>query len=205
MTTLVIARHGNTFAQGESSRRIGWRTDLPLTEAGWEQARAIGHHLKKFNLMPDAIFTGRTRRTMETAWIAMIEAKQALHIQPDSFFNEFDYGPDENKTEEEVAARIGASAVKAWDERAVVPPGWNINPQALIDGWKNFGYRINKDYSGCTILAVTSNGVARFAPHLTGDFDDFSKTHPIKMVTGSLSVMNCIKDKWTVELWNIRP
>ena len=34
MTRLVIVRHGNTFEAGEPPRRIGARTDLPLTATG---------------------------------------------------------------------------------------------------------------------------------------------------------------------------
>ena len=31
MTTLVVIRHGNTFEADEEPRRVGARTDLPLT------------------------------------------------------------------------------------------------------------------------------------------------------------------------------
>ncbi|MGA3882329.1 histidine phosphatase family protein, partial [Bacillus pumilus] len=40
----VIVRHGNTFAAGEPPRRIGARTDLPLTAQGQAQAEALGAH-----------------------------------------------------------------------------------------------------------------------------------------------------------------
>ena len=53
MITLVIARHGNTFESGETPRRVGARTDLPLTEKGRQQAQAIGHYLKEHDLIPD--------------------------------------------------------------------------------------------------------------------------------------------------------
>lgn len=205
MTTLIIARHGNTFAEGEAPRRIGWRTDLPLTETGRAQARALGVYLKGNGLLPDAVFTGRTRRTIETAEIAMIGAGRALHIQPDSFFNEIGYGPDENRTEDEVAARVGAAALKAWDEKAAVPPGWEADPAGIIGGWRDFADRVARDYGGCAVMAVTSNGVARFAPHLTGDFEGFRARHGLKLATGALAVLRHEGGKWGVEAWNERP
>lgn len=205
MTTLIIARHGNTFGEGEAPRRIGWRTDLPLTETGRAQARALGVYLKDNGLLPDAVFTGRTRRTIETAEIAMIGAGQALYIQPDGFFNEIGYGPDENRTEDDVRARVGAAALKEWDEKAVVPPGWEADPAEIIDGWRAFAGRIANDYRGCAVMAVTSNGIARFAPHLTGDFEAFRVKHGLKLATGALAVMRHKGGVWRVEGWNVRP
>lgn len=205
MTTLIIARHGNTFEDGERPRRVGVRTDLPLTEKGREQARAIGRWLKDNNKKPDAVFCSRLRRTCETAEIAMIGAGCALHVQQEAMFNEIDYGPDENKTDEEVIARIGAQALKDWDERAVVPPGWKADPQEIARNWLAFGARLERDYSGCTILVVTSNGIARFAPHLTGNFAAFSAAHALKISTGALCVLESAANGWAVEAWNIRP
>ena len=205
MTTLIIARHGNTFEDNEAPRRVGVGTDLPLTEKGREQARAMGRWLKETGRIPEAIFCSRLCRTRETAEIAMIGAGCALHIQPDAMFNEIDYGPDENKTDEEVVARIGAQALKNWDERAVVPPGWKVDPQSVIDGWRAFGARLEHDYPGCNVLVVTSNGIARFVPHLTGDFERFRATHKIKVSTGALCVLKGDVNGWQVREWNLRP
>lgn len=209
MTTLIIARHGNTFEADETPRRVGVRTDLPLTATGREQARAIGRWLKQAGNMPDAVFCSLLRRTEETAALAMTEAGRALHIQRDAMFNEIDYGPDENKTDHEVAARIGAQALKDWDDRAIVPPGWDVHPERIIGCWMDFGSRIRRDYPAGKILVVTSNGIARFAPYLTGDFAGFTTRYKIKIATGALCVMQNDDDGggagWRVEKWNINP
>lgn len=202
MTTLIVARHGNTFENGEPPHRIGWRTDLPLTETGWAQARALGRWLKDNSFLPDALFTGKTRRTRDTALIAMIEAGCTLHIQPEVLFNEIDHGPDENRTEDEVIARIGAQALKDWDERSMVPPGWLADPEALTSGWTTFGDRIVKNYPGCTILAVTSNGVARFALQLA---ENAPETGNKKLATGALGILQHDGQSWQIKEWNIRP
>ena len=41
MTQLLIVRHGNTFETGETPRRVGLRTDLPLSSSGRKQANAL--------------------------------------------------------------------------------------------------------------------------------------------------------------------
>ena len=66
MTTLIIARHGNTFEDGEPPRRVGARTDLPLTNKGRMQARAVGLWLKENKLMPDVVYSSTLQRTIET-------------------------------------------------------------------------------------------------------------------------------------------
>ena len=51
MTRLYIARHGNTFEAGEAPRRVGRRTDLPLTAAGRAQAEALGRRFAADGVM----------------------------------------------------------------------------------------------------------------------------------------------------------
>lgn len=206
MTTLIIARHGNTFEDGETPRRVGARTDLPLTDKGRAQARAIGRWLKKNGFTPDAVFCSNLKRTVETAEIATREAGSTSPIRRDAMFNEIDYGPDENKTDAEVVMRIGAQALKDWDEKTIVPPGWEADPRAIVENWISFGSRIRADNPDSTVLAVTSNGIARFAPHLTGDFPGFLKNHKIKIATGAVCVLKSgCDDRWLVEGWNVRP
>lgn len=205
MNRLIIARHGNTFESGEEPRRVGARTDLPLTGKGCDQARAIGQWLRTNDIKPSAAFCSRLQRTRDTAQIALIEAGHDLFLQEDPIFDEVDYGPDENRPEAEVIARLGSGVLQAWDEQAIVPPGWQTDPEEIIANWLAFGERIIKDYPGCTVLVVTSNGIARFAPHLTGNFEDFSASHNIKLATGALGVMEFDGNRWSVTDWNIRP
>lgn len=205
MTRLIIARHGNTFEDNETPRRIGVATDTPLTEHGYAQSRAIGKYLKENGMVPDAIFTSMLRRTRSTGWVVMIECGIFLHVQKEVIFNEIDYGPDENRTESEVVARVGEKALKDWDENGTPPPGWDVRPQEIISNWQAFADRIVKDYAGCTILVVTSNGIARYAPYLTGDFTAFKTSHDIKLKTGALGVLVHENGKWASKGWNIRP
>lgn len=205
MTTLIIARHGNTFTAGEVPRRVGARTDLPLVESGREQARAIGRYLKDKRLIPDVVYASELQRAQETAKIAIKESGVTNPIFTLDIFNEIDYGPDENKTASEVTGRIGSQALKDWDEKCIVPPGWDVDPAQIINNWKNFGDQIRAHDDNETVLVVTSNGIARFAPHLTGDFENFSQTHALKLSTGALAILKYENSGWAIQDWNIKP
>jgi probable phosphoglycerate mutase len=124
-----------------------------------------------------------------------------------AIFNEIDYGPDENQPEDRVIDRVGEAALKAWEAHAVVPAGWNVNPEAIIKSWQQFAEMLKHQHHSKTILAVTSNGIARFSPHLTGDFPGFSQQHKIKIATGAICIFENDEssETWKCLGWNIKP
>jgi 2,3-bisphosphoglycerate-dependent phosphoglycerate mutase len=205
-TRLLIARHGNTFGPGDIVTRVG-TTDLPLVESGLLQGQQLGGYLKANHLIPDIIFTSKLKRAIQTAEQAQAIMQTQRLIQTLAIFNEIDYGPDENQPEEQVIARVGADALKAWERNATVPKDWNVNPQEIIQNWQTFAEQLIQDYPGETILVVTSNGIARFSPYLTGDFTRFSAQHSIKISTGALCIFeNTIpSDQWSCLQWNVKP
>lgn len=205
-TRLLIARHGNTFGPNDVVRRVG-TTDLPLVESGLKQGRLLGAYLKQHHLIPDVIFTSQLKRAVQTAEQAQQTMQTQLPTETLSVFNEIDYGPDENQPEEQVVARIGAAALKAWETAAKVPAGWKVDPQEIINHWQDFGARLIQEHAGKTILVVTSNGIARFAPYLTGDFAAFSAQHNIKISTGALCIFENTppSQTWDCVRWNIKP
>ncbi len=188
MTTLIIARHGNTFGPADTVTYVGGRTDLPLVESGILQAKAIGRYLRENRMIPDVVYSSHLQRTYDSAKIAIKESGITNPVFQLDIFNEIDYGPDENKTREEIVARIGEQALLDWDERSVVPDGWKIDPQAVIKNWKDFAEQIRAHDDNETVLVVTSNGIARFAPYITGDYEGFAASHKPKMATGALSI-----------------
>ena len=228
-TTLIIARHGNTFRKDETPTRAGASTDIPLVEK--ELATAIGGYLKANNLMPDVIFTSPLIRTIQTAVYAMEAAGlDEFPLNITNLFKEVDYGPDENKIEEEVELRLGRHSLEQnnqfhaglnpeqireqgkkviglWNSKAIVPHGWNVSPEEMIEGWKSFVQNIEKNYENKVVLVVTSNGVARFSPHITKSFDEFSANHKLKISTGAVCIFEkSIGDEcWNNVIWNHRP
>ena len=214
MTTLIIARHGNTFEAGEAPTRVGARTDLSLTEKGRAQGAALGRYLKAQDILPDAVYSSTLLRTRETAEAALAACGVKTHIYALDIFNEIDYGVDENQPEETVIARIGREAIEDWDKHALPPDGWDVKPDEIIQNWQNFAHQISKTHDVVTnnvmdiketVLVVTSNGIARFAPHITGDFDSFAAQYPIKLSTGALGILEFCDETWRVLDWNIRP
>jgi 2,3-bisphosphoglycerate-dependent phosphoglycerate mutase len=205
-TTLLIARHGNTFGPGDIVTRVG-TTDLPLVASGLLQGRLLGTHLKQNDLIPDVIFTSKLQRAIQTAQQAQSTMGTHLPLETLSIFNEIDYGPDENQPEEKVLARLGKEAIQAWETHAAVPNGWEVSPQEIIKNWLEFSERLQRDYAGKTCLVVTSNGIARFSPYLTGDFTAFSAEHSIKISTGALCVFTNKPPSsvWYCLQWNVKP
>lgn len=203
---LIIARHGNTFAPGDIVTRVGI-TDLPLVETGLLQGKKLGAHLKQHGLIPDVIFTSQLKRTLQTAEQAQMTMQTHLPLQSLSIFNEIDYGVDENQPEDKVIARIGKEALTAWEKEAIVPNGWKVDPNAIIQNWKTFSDLLKKEHDNKTVLAVTSNGIARFAPYLTGDFNAFCAQHNIKIATGAFCLFELSNDShhWHCLSWNVKP
>ncbi|MGC1182392.1 histidine phosphatase family protein [Legionella sp.] len=204
-TRLIIARHGNTFAPSDRVRRVGL-TDLPLVASGLLQGNCLGSALKQKNLIPDVIFASKLKRTIQTADQAQKAMGTKLCIKTLAIFNEIDYGPDENQPEEHVIVRLGKEALHAWEARATVPNGWNVKPAEIINNWIVFSQHLRQHYAGKTCLVVTSNGIARFAPHLTGDFAAFSTQHNIKIATGAYCLFENepFNETWNCRLWNVK-
>ena len=205
-TRLIVARHGNTFGPHDVVRRVGV-TDLPLVDSGLQQGRQLGAYLKANRLTPDCIFTSTLQRAVQTAEQAQQVMRTGLPIEMLSIFNEIDYGPDENQPEDSVIARLGADALFAWERRGQVPDGWQVDPQDIIDHWCHFADQLVRDFAGKTILVVTSNGIARFAPYLTGDFAGFCQAHGIKLSTGAVGIFEhqAASSVWHCSAWNLKP
>ena len=204
-TRIIIARHGNTFTKDQTPLRVGARTDLPLVET--ERGTNIGKYLKMNAFYPVAVFAAPLHRTMETARLAIAALDKDIPLITDDRFVEIDYGPDEAKTEDEVIARIGQKAIDDWNSKAVVPDGWNVSVDGIIKAWQDFASEIEKDYKNKTVMVVSSNGIIRFAPHLTGNFKKFAEQFDIKVGTGGVCVLekNDGDKHWTVKSWGIKP
>ncbi len=64
---LYLVRHGQTPYNAE--RRLQGQTDIPLSETGRGQARALGERLKNEGARFDALYCSRLKRARETASI----------------------------------------------------------------------------------------------------------------------------------------
>ena len=204
-TRIVIVRHGDIFTKDQTPLRVGGRTDLPLVET--ENGINLGKYLKMRSIIPAVVFAAPLKRTTETARLAIAAMDRDISVTPDNRFTEVDYGPDEAKTEEEVIARIGQDAMDKWNSDAIVPDGWKICVEDIIQAWKDFADEVEANYKGKNVMMVTSNGIIRFAPYLTGNFKEFSENYNIKVGTGSVSILEKDdEDKfWRVAEWGTKP
>jgi probable phosphoglycerate mutase len=227
-TRIIIARHGNTFTPEETPRRVGGRTDLPLVEN--ERGTNIGRYLELKGYRPAVVFAAPLKRTRQTAELAVKALDGGIPLKIDESFREIDYGPDEDKTEEEVELRLGKAAfvkkgldpakftdedaaikgreiINLWNTEAIVPNGWKVRPGQMVDAWLELGKKVEKNYKNKNVLVVSSNGIIRFAPYLTGDFKAFTKERDIKVTTGGVCVFekNAGDPNWRCVEWNVKP
>jgi probable phosphoglycerate mutase len=202
---LIIARHGNTFESGETPRRIGAKTDLPLVASGQLQAKKLGAWLKANNIFPDIIYTSQLKRAIETAQFAIAEAGLNRAIYQSEAFNEIDHGVDENKPDPEIVKRIGADAFNKWEHENIMPEGWSPTPDIIQKHWADFAQHCVEVNNGKTVFVVTSNGLARFVPTIAHNADDIAKGYNRKMATGALSILEYENNIWTIKSWNIKP
>ena len=82
-----------------------------------------------------------------------------------------------------------------------MPPGWKVDPEKLAKVWCDFAESIGENE---TVMAVSSNGVIRFAPYITGDYDAFCAEHDIKVATGGVCVFVYENGVWTAKEWNVK-
>lgn len=194
-STLYIVRHGNTFDKGDVVTRVGGRTDLPLSTSGQVQAEALARH---FASIPFATArSGPLKRTRQTASAILSAQTGAPDLTTDLFLREIDYGPDENRPEDEVVARIGKAVLEAWEHSSIVPPGWRVDPQAIIGNWQETFSELAEEQGNH--LIVTSNGIARFALAAAN-----AHRPDAKLPTGGYGIIE-LSPATAVMAWNLRP
>lgn len=197
----IIVRHGNTFEAGEPPRRIGARTDLPLTAAGLAQAATLGAHFAAENFGFARVLTSPLARTRQTAAAILARLPAAPEAETAPWLREIDHGPDEDKPEAAVLARIGRDALAAWDRHAVPPADWIVDAEARIAAWR----ALFAEDRGPTLL-VTSNGAARFALVAAGLAASAPLAGTMKLATGSYGIID--KDPngvLTISEWGAKP
>ena len=198
----------------------------PLTEKGVAQGNAVGRDLAASGIVVDAIFSApllRTRRSAEE--IASYYGNMPVVVE--KFLTELDYGMDDGQPEDDIVLRLGIvesngkispattldelreagkAALKKWDSEAVLPRAWeHLAPRAaqLEKDWAEFGRKVAAEFSGKTVVAVTSNGIARFSKVLLNGDDALGGN--LKLATGAYGIYVYENGAWRSEKWNVRP
>lgn len=204
MTDIYIVRHGNTFDKDDTITRVGARTDLPLSSSGQTQAEALALHFMA--LVPGGFskaYCSALQRTRQTAGAILAVRDAQPNLEVLEFLREIDYGVDENQPEEVVIARIGEAALSAWDNDAIPPPGWDVDPDALKGAWRDLLQSMASEDAAGAVLIVTSNGIARFVLDAITDFE--TEPESIKLKTGAYGHIRTSAEAVSLVSWNVRP
>ncbi|WP_423462860.1 histidine phosphatase family protein [Promicromonospora sp. MS192] len=110
---LVLLRHGET-EWSRSGQHTG-RTDIPLTEAGEEQARSAGTTLARYEFA--TVRTSPLTRARRTAELA---GHPGAVVDED--LAEWDYGPVDGRTSRDVSEELGREFQIFEDGVRVLPP-----------------------------------------------------------------------------------
>jgi 2,3-bisphosphoglycerate-dependent phosphoglycerate mutase len=121
MKKLVLLRHGQSQWNNEN-RFTGW-VDVPLSEAGAEEARQAGRLLKAEGFEFDVAYTSVLKRAIKTLWIALEELDQMwIPVHRSWRVNERMYGGLQGLNKSETAARHGDKQVLVWRRSYDIPP-----------------------------------------------------------------------------------
>jgi 2,3-bisphosphoglycerate-dependent phosphoglycerate mutase len=121
MHRIVFLRHGES-AWNRENRFTGW-TDVDLTAAGVEEARAAGRLLKSQGFAFDLAYTSMLKRAIRTLWLALEEMDRVwLPAEKSWRLNERHYGALQGLNKAEMSARFGEAQVLAWRRSYDTPP-----------------------------------------------------------------------------------
>jgi len=121
MHKLVLLRHGESTWNREN-RFTGW-TDVDLSTAGIEEARAAGRLIKAAAFEFDIAYTSLLKRAIRTLWLALDELDRLwLPVEKSWRLNERHYGALQGLNKAEMAAKFGEQQVLVWRRSYDVPP-----------------------------------------------------------------------------------
>lgn len=223
-TKLIVARHGATFNKGDVILRVGAKTNIPLSEEGRVQARRLAARIEELGYYPTRIFSAPLRRALETS----LEISSRFHLEASpavaDFLTELDYGEDDGRPETDVVKRLGSmepeaspsaspekleelgkNALKRWNTQNILPQGWDFlrnRVERLETEWRQFGKDVATRFPSETVVAVTSNGIARFSFSLLPE--NAKRPLDTKLSVGSFGIYEFTRNRWELKAWNER-
>jgi broad specificity phosphatase PhoE len=185
-TRLVLARHGET-EWSKAGRHTG-RTDVPLTDAGREQARRLGPLLARRSF--SRVLSSPLSRALETARLAGFGDR----VEVDDELREWDYGVYEGRTRPEIARDV---------------PGWTVWSRPIVGGetLDQLGRRADRVIAA---LLPTGGDVLLFSH---GHFlrvlaarwieSEAVLASRLELWTATLSELGWEQERRVIELWNV--
>jgi broad specificity phosphatase PhoE len=156
MLNIHILRHGETFYNADGNRYCG-RTDIGLTETGYEQANRVSEQVKHIQF--DAVYSSPLQRAKLTAEI--VSGRE--DIITDERIIEVDFGSWEAKSREQFLIENP----KLWEDWDSDPfthraGGTGESGEEIVERVDSFFQELLKKYpSGSNIMVVAHNGINR--------------------------------------------
>lgn len=118
---LVLLRHGQSEWNAKNLF-TGW-VDVPLSDAGKEEAVRGGQLLKDAGVLPDKLYTSMLRRAIMTANLALDAAdRHWIPVERNWRLNERHYGALQGKNKKEIRDEYGEEQFMLWRRSYDVPP-----------------------------------------------------------------------------------
>ena len=155
---ILLARHGETHWNVEG-RSQGQTFDIPLSETGRAQGRALGGRLR--NLPIERAVASPLLRARETAEL-VLEAPDRPELTLDPRLMEISHGLWEGRLAEEIRADF-PEVQRAWREtpHLVTLPGGESLRQVEDRAWEAFGSACAGLGAEAVVLLVTHDAVCR--------------------------------------------
>ena len=154
---ILLARHGETPWNAEG--RYQGQADIPLSEVGESQARALGQRLKDLRI--DRAVASPLSRARRTAEMALGESRAAM-LSLDQGLAEIAHGEWEGLLASEINAR-DPKLMQAWREtpQTVQMPGGESLQQVFDRAWPAFARACEGLSDDATVLVVAHDAVNR--------------------------------------------
>lgn len=154
---ILLARHGETPWNAEG--RYQGQADIPLSEVGESQARALGQRLKDLRI--DRAVASPLSRARRTAEMALGESRAAM-LSLDQGLAEIAHGEWEGLLASEINAR-DPKLMQAWREtpQTVQMPGGESLQQVFDRAWPAFARACEGLSDDATLLVVAHDAVNR--------------------------------------------
>jgi broad specificity phosphatase PhoE len=196
MAHIYYLRHGET--EWNTEGRVCGHTDVPLSDAGRQQACLLAERLK--SLRVDVLYSSPLRRALDTARIVA----EAIGHTPvvDIRLMELNYGEWEGRTFDEIE-RADPLGYQAWvaDPGRLAPPRGESGEQ-LIERAAPFFNLIASRYGEGNVAVVCHKTVGRlFACHILGaPLANYRRR--VVIDNASLNIFVTGKDGWRVAALN---
>lgn len=158
MSKLALVRHGQS-QWNLDNRFTGW-IDVPLTDAGREEARQAGERIRVLQIRFDRAYTSALIRAQETlSLILRVLGQETLPIEKDQALNERHYGTLQGLNKAETAKKFGEEQVKIWRRSYdVAPPGGESLQDTAARTLPYFETRILTDLKTGKNILVAAHG-----------------------------------------------